>query len=305
MNEVNFATLDLNLIRVFLAIWDTRNLTAAGERLHLTQPAVSHALRRLRDDLGDPLFVRSVNAMIPTDGATRLEPPLRQAFSLIQKAVQEGMAFDPAHTQRVFRIAMSDVSEFVLLPPVLAEVERRAPGIRIESVRIDPAVVGGQLRTGDVDLALGYLPGLEEGCVSELLGRDSFVCLVREDHPVRLGRLDPVSFGQMRYVYAGPEAPGHQMAESWLDVMGVQRTVALRLAHFTIAPEVVRNTDLAVIFPRSMGERVNHAGGFRLIELPDGSPHIEVKVYTHSHFASDQGIRWLRDIFLSERGWSR
>lgn len=303
MNGVNFATLDLNLIRVFLAIWDTRNLTAAGERLHLTQPAVSHALRRLRDDLGDPLFVRSVNAMIPTDGATRLEPALRQAVSLIQRAVQEGMAFDPLRTQRLFRIAMSDVSEFVLLPPVLAELERCAPGIRIESVRIDPGSVGGQLRTGEVDMALGYLPGLEEGCVSELLGRDSFVCLVREGHPLEARRLCVTDFAQLRFMYAGPEAPGHQMAETWLDGLGVRRNVGLRLAHFTLAPEIVRNTDLAVIFPRSMAERVNHAGGFRLVELPDGAPNIEVKSYTHAHFASDQGIRWLQNLFVRHCGW--
>src|SRR5258708_32851883 len=110
MSQVN-NYLDLDLLRVFLAIWDLRSLTAAGDRLGLTQPAISHALRRLRERFGDPLFVRVANRMLPTDAAVRLHEPLDQAFGLVNRAIQERVAFDPKVTQRVFRVAMSDVSE--------------------------------------------------------------------------------------------------------------------------------------------------------------------------------------------------
>ena len=115
MSQPNLAGTDLNLLRVFLAIWDLRSLTAAGERLALTQPAVSHALRRLRTLFEDPLFVRTPNGMAPTDAAFRLYPPLSQAFALINEAVQQRAKFEAATAQRVFRISMSDMSEFYFL----------------------------------------------------------------------------------------------------------------------------------------------------------------------------------------------
>ena len=140
-------------------------------------------------------------------------------------------------------------------------------------------------------------------CVSDLLTLDTFVCLVRAEHPLTNVELTAKTFSELRFVHARlGGATGHQMVERWLDTHGVERTVALRLAHFTIAPEIVRQTDLAVIFPRNMAERVNHAGAFRLLTLPFETLSVEVKVHTHSHFASDLGIRWLRDTLIKQ--WS-
>jgi Transcriptional regulator len=113
MNKPNLGIADLNLLRVFLAIWDLRSLTAAGDRLGLTQPAVSHALRRLRNLFEDPLFVRRPTGMVPTEAAFRLYPPLAQALSIINDAVQQHAKFDPATARREFRISMSDMSEFL------------------------------------------------------------------------------------------------------------------------------------------------------------------------------------------------
>src|SRR5438270_8744345 len=108
--------LDLNLLRVFLAIWDVRSLTAAGKRLGLTQPAISHALRRLTDRFRDPLFVRVANRMLPTHAAIRLHEPLDRAFELLNSALQGGVTFDPSVTERTFRVAMSETAEVYILP---------------------------------------------------------------------------------------------------------------------------------------------------------------------------------------------
>src|SRR5258708_27859066 len=105
--NANNTGLDLNLLRIFLAIWDLRSLTAAGDRLGLTQPAISHALRRLRDRFDDPLFVRAANRMLPTEAAVRLHEPFHQAFAIINRAIQERAAFDPTTSPRVFLVAMS------------------------------------------------------------------------------------------------------------------------------------------------------------------------------------------------------
>jgi hypothetical protein len=124
MTKHHIGVADLNLLRVFLAIWDLRSLTAAGDRLGLTQPAVSHALRRLRNLFDDPLFLRTPGGMVPTDAAYRLHPPLAQAFAIINEAVQQTGKFDPATVQRVFRVSMSDMSEFYFLPPLVAMLDR-------------------------------------------------------------------------------------------------------------------------------------------------------------------------------------
>ncbi|WP_334407698.1 LysR family transcriptional regulator [Bradyrhizobium sp. AZCC 2289] len=116
--------LDLNLLRVFFAIWDLRSLTAAGDRLGLTQPAISHALRRLRERFGDPLFVRVANRMLPTDAAVRLHEPLDQAFELLNRTLQSGVVFDPRSTERTFRVAMSDIAEVYILPRLVSELSR-------------------------------------------------------------------------------------------------------------------------------------------------------------------------------------
>lgn len=203
MIKSNAGIPDLNLLRVFLAIWDLRGLTAAGERLGLTQPAVSHALRRLRTLFEDPLFVRTPGGMMPTDAAYRLYPPLAQAFSIIHEAVQQLGKFDPATAQRVFRISMSDMSEFFFLPPLGAFMEREARGIRIEVLNVRVEAVSAAMRAGEIDLALGYVPWLDAECVSQTLFVDEYVCVVRANHPLstspaRHGSLIATSLGESR-----------------------------------------------------------------------------------------------------------
>lgn len=286
---------DLNLLRVFLAIWDLRSLTAAGDRLGLTQPAVSHALRRLRMLFDDPLFVRTPGGMLPTDAAHRLYPPLTQAFSIINLAVQQLASFDPATAQRVFRVSMSDMSEFYFLPPLLAMLDRSAPGVRIDIANVPVESVSAAMRAGEVDLALGYVPGLDAGCVSERLFVDEHVCVVRAGHPLRKRKPGREDLASLRYIYASTNATGHRMVQQWLEELNFKREIVLRLPHFVVAPEIVAHTDLAVIFPRSIAERFNRNHAFRILPLPFALPPIEIQLHSHTQFTADPGIAWLRD----------
>ncbi|MBB3260809.1 DNA-binding transcriptional LysR family regulator [Paraburkholderia bannensis] len=295
MTKLNLGLADLNLLRVFLAIWDLRSLTAAGDRLELTQPAVSHALRRLRTLFDDPLFVRTPTGMVPTDAAHRLYPPLAQALSIINEAVQELAKFDPATARRTFRISMSDMSEFFFLPPLLALLERDARGIRIEVANVPVESVSAAMRAGEIDLALGYVPGLDMGCVSQTLFVDEHVCVVRANHPLGRSRPTREDLAALRYVYASTNATGHRMVEQWLDELNLKRDVVVRLPHFVVAPEIVMNTDLAVIFPRSIAQRFNRGKAFRILPLPFALPPIEIQIHSHTQFANDPGVVWLRE----------
>jgi DNA-binding transcriptional LysR family regulator len=286
---------DLNLLRVFLAISDLRSLTAAGERLGLTQPAVSHALRRLRTLFDDPLFVRTPTGMVPTDAAVRLHAPLTHAFGIINVAVQQLAKFDPATAHRVFRISMSDMSEFYFLPPLLAMIDSTAPGIRIEVTNFSVESVSAAMRSGEIDLALGYVPGLDAACVSKTLFVDEHVCVVRAGHPLRKRHPTKEDLAGLRYVYASTNATGHRMVEQWLEELNLRRDIVLRLPHFVVAPEIVQNTDLAVIFPKSIAQRFNRTKAFRILPLPFSLPPIEIQVHMHVQFSADPGIAWLRD----------
>ncbi|CAE6971300.1 PCP degradation transcriptional activation protein [Paraburkholderia nemoris] len=295
MNKTNLGVADLNLLRVFLAIWDLRSLTAAGDRLGLTQPAVSHALRRLRNLFEDPLFVRTPNGMVPTEAAFRLYPPLAQAFAIINNAMQQLAKFDPATAQRVFRVSMSDMSEFYFLPPLIALLDREARGIRIDIANIPVESLSAAMRAGEIDLALGYVPGLDAGCVSQTLFLDEHVCVVRAGHPLRKAKPSREDLSALRYVYASTNATGHRMVEQWLDELKLKRDVVLRLPHFVVAPEIVMNTDLAVIFPKSIARRFNRGKAFRILSLPFALPPIEIRVHSHTQFTADAGIEWLRE----------
>ena len=297
MNPTNRSVPDLNLLRVFLTVWDTRSLTRAGQRLRLTQPAVSHALRRLRETFHDPLFVRAPGGMVPTALAARLHRPLSEALQMIHHAVQDSEQFNPASAQRVFRVAMSDVSEFFFLPALMGCLAGEAPGVHLRVVLLDPATVTQAMRAGEVDLALGFLPELDGEVTSHFLFRDGFVCLVRAGHPI-LRSKGPADLGSLGYVHAATTATGHQLAERWLSDVGVQRRIAVRLGHFTVAPSVVRATDLAVVFPESVARLINTDGAFALLPLPAGHPVIDIQVHTHNHFQSDAGIRWLCDTIV-------
>jgi DNA-binding transcriptional LysR family regulator len=300
---------DLNLLRVFLAISDLRSLTAAGDRLGLTQPAVSHALRRLRTLFDDPLFVRTPAGMVPTDAAARLRAPLMQAFGIIGTAMQQLATFEPATAERVFRVSMSDMSEFYFLPPLLAKLDASARGIRIEIVNVSVDSVSAAMRGGEIDLAIGYVPGLDPGCVSNTLFFDEHVCLVRASHPLRKRKPTREDLARLRYVYASSNATGHRMVEQWLEKLNLRRDIAVRLPHFVVAPEIVQHTDLAVIFPRSIAQRFNRTRAFRILPLPFALPPIEIQVHSHVQFAADPGIAWLRncicDMFRDARIDSR
>jgi DNA-binding transcriptional LysR family regulator len=284
--------LDLNLLRVFLAIWDLRSLTAAGDRLGLTQPAISHALRRLRERFGDPLFVRVANRMLPTDAAVRLHEPLDQAFELLNRTLQSGVVFDPRSTQRTFRVAMSDIAEVYILPRLVSELSRISPFIRVHVVPLVPDSVVSSMRSGEIDLAIGALSTSDKELASIDVFNDRYICLVRANHPIAKSKLTRANFLKLRFFFARTTSSIYQLAEQRLAGQDARPLVAAR-GHFTTAPEIVRRSDIAAIFPRLLALDLHRAKDFRLLDVPFDLPPMEIRVHSHSRFANDTGIKWM------------
>lgn len=287
---------DLNLVKVFLAIWETRSLTLAGERLGLTQPAVSHALKRMREQFSDPLFLRVGNQMEPTEAASRLYEPFYEAVHILGQTVVDHDGFDPARSDRVFRIAMSDISEMVCLPPILSHLERVAPGVRLVSVQLNAETVATELRSGQIDMAMGYLPGLVDvDCLHTYLMTDWFVCLVSSRHPMAGQVLTREQFSRLTFIDVAVHATGYRMVESVLGRLGVERRIMARLEHFTVLPRIVRETGFATLFPHTASCQVAESGEFSILALPFELPQIDIEVHIHANFRKDPGILWLRD----------
>ena len=267
-------------------------IAAAAARLRLTQPAVSNALGRLRQLLGDPLFVRTASGMEATPFARGVADPVRQALALIENALAHGPGFEPASATRAFRFYMSDLGQVEFLPPLVERVQRLAPGVRLEAVAVDLEDIADALGSGALDIAVGFLPGLGPPIARRALFRDPYVCLMRADHPIE--RLTRKRFLEASHALVTYRAGGHRVIEEALERAGVARRIALRVPHFTVMPMVLERTDLILTLPARVARVYERRGRFKSLPPPVPIPAAEVAVHWHERFDGDPGNRWFR-----------
>lgn len=294
-----FNNVDLNLLRVFQAVLEERSLTLAGNRLHLSQPAVSHAVNRLRELFGDPLFVRTRDGMQPTPTAQELAKPVARALQAVQDALRFAGGFEPAASERTFRVSMTDVAEMVFLPAICEQLRVLAPRVLLKVEQVPQADIVEALRTGRLDLALGNLPGLKESTRHALLFSESYCCLTR----VRAGlpeveTLSRDAFGALSHVQVRSAESSHsQVAQALLD-KGVERHVALEIPHFSVLPRILLQSDLAATLPLRIAKLFNADGQFRIYGLPVELPAVDVTLHWHAEFEDDRASAWLRQLVL-------
>lgn len=292
---MNVGSLDLNLLRVFDAVLRDRSVTAAARHLGLTQPAVSNALARLRAQFEDALFVRTASGMDATPFARELAEPVRQALALLESALAHGPGFDPATATRAFRFYMSDLGQIEFLPPLVERAQRTAPGVRLEAVAMEVEDIGDALAAGNLDLAVGFLPGLGPPVRRRALFRDPYVCLMRAGHPAARERLTKKAFLEASHALVSYKG-GHRVIEEALERAGLARKIALRVPHFTVVPMVLERTDLILTLPMRVARVYERQGRFRVLPPPVPIPPADVGAHWHERFERDPGNRWLREM---------
>jgi DNA-binding transcriptional LysR family regulator len=294
-----FSNMDLNLLRVFQAISDERSLTLAGNRLHLTQPAVSAALARLRQIFEDPLFIRTREGMQPTPAAVELAKPIGRALQAVQDALLYAQGFDPVASSRVFRVSMTDLAEMVFLPSICEQLRRLAPRVQLQVEPMASDQIAEALRTGRLDFAIGNLPGLKTVTRHALLFSESYACLTRKRKGLPRSRaLSLAQFLTLSHVQVRSAESSHSQLEQTLLAMGIARHIALAIPHFSVLPLILAQSDLAATLPMRIARLFNAAGQFQLYKLPVALPPVEVTMHWHEDFDNDQGGRWLRQLVV-------
>jgi DNA-binding transcriptional LysR family regulator len=294
---MNLASLDLNLLRVFDAVYTHRNVSAAASALSMSQPAVSNALKRLRREFADELFTRSPQGMNPTPGADRAAATVSQALALLRDGLEPGPVFDPAKARRGFTMIMSDIGEIVFLPELLRFLQETAPGVRIEAVTLPVREARLAMEAGAVDLAIGFLPDLKAGFYQQRVFEQKYVCMVRQGHP-RIGEsMSMKTFIEARHAVVNAEGTGHGIVEAMFERAGLAPEMVVRLPHFLAAPMVVAATDLVATVPFKLGELYARTLPLRLLPHPLKIPVFQVNQYWHRRFHKDPANQWLRGHF--------
>ncbi|MEO8123428.1 MAG: LysR family transcriptional regulator [Burkholderiales bacterium] len=285
--------LDLNLLRVFDAVHRHRSVSRAAEQLGLSQPAVSHALTRLRLLLKDALFVRSGAGMRPTPRADQLALAIAAALEMLEQALLEAEVFDPRRSSKTFRLHMSDMGEGVFLPGLMHDVRRVAPGVRIDSYQFEIAQIEEALEVGGLDFAIGFLPGVE-GTAQHALLDDRYVLLMRAGHPQAEAAAGAKGLRGLDYILVRQ----HTQTAHLLQRLGLQDRVRLSIPHFMVLPRLVADTDLAVILPRQTALGFAEGGAFRIVETDFGEAGFTVALHWSRRRGNDPALRWLRELIV-------
>lgn len=291
--------MDLNLLIAFDALYRTRSVTRAAREQGVTQSAMSHTLRRLRDELGDPLFVRGRGGMLPTPVADALAQPVRAGLGILERAVDDPGAFDPATSTRTFRLMTADLVEVLTVPALLEYLSAHAPHVRLE---IAPPGVGREselLASGTVDVALGVPRELAPDVLVRRLYTETFACLVHRDHPDVTDALDLDTYASLPHAFISPGGSGPGVVDHALAARGMERHIALRTPNFLVAPWVVSRSNLIVTAPRRLCEHMVQAFPLRLVECPVELPSFDMLMAWHPRMHADAGHRWLRERLVA------
>jgi len=290
---MNLRTFDLNLLRALDALLEQPQVSAAARRLNLSQPATSAALKRLRDALGDPLLVRSGHQMIPTALAERIRPKVRRLIVDIEETLRAPEIFDPAHTERSFRIAANDHAVIAILCPLMHQLQHTAPRITVEVLPFEDDFER-RLAEDNYDLAIRDRWAMRSWHHLETVFREDYVCIARRDHP-RLSKKPTLDeFLAEGHVLISPAGRTQGVVDSALDRLKRKRRVAITLPHFLAAPVVVAQTDCIMTIARRAAVETVKTYNLRTFSPPLRLPGFEVATAWHPRGETDAGVTWLR-----------
>jgi len=301
LTTVNLSNLDLNLLLTLHAVLAEQSVARAAARLHVTPPAVSNALARLRELLGDPLFVRKGRGLTATPRALELEPLLARTFGALEQALATP-PFDPATSTRTFSLALSDTDQIASLSPIARAFAKRLPRARLEIVSIDTLIARGGLAGSTIDAAFGP-PDPSEGMHCSPVYRDRAVFIVRKGHPRVRRTLTRAHFNEEAHVDVhlalGRAGEGNRAAEAFLAQHDLARRIAVTVPSFAAAAMVVASTDLLAGMPQRVATILARSLPLAIVKPPMPPLHFPMMLIWHDRTHRDAAATCFRDLITA------
>jgi DNA-binding transcriptional LysR family regulator len=289
--------LDLNLILIFDTLIREQSVSKAADQLGMSQGAVSHALRRLREFFNDPLFIKTSGGMKPTPRAEDLSQSVLGIMGKIRTELLVATRFDPSKSKRVFSLSMTDMGELVFLPPLIQELQLAAPDSTIQSVQINPKHIPAALESGDIDLAIGSLHSIPKGLFQQQLFTHPFVTIVNRNNKAIGDVLSVEKFFEMRHVAVALADRAQGYYDSVVDDLGMNRKIYLTTSHFLTIPLIIqRNPELIAVVPRELGTVFSEYEAIRIVPTPIPLPRFTLRQHWHPRYHHDEANTWLRRL---------
>lgn len=295
---IKLQDIDMNLLVVFELLYRARKTQLVADELGLTQPAISHSLRRLRKLLDDELFERTSHGLKPTPYADQIAEPIAYALTTMHESLNIRENFEPASSERVFSLAMTDIGEVYFMPKLMLKLAQVAPGVTLTTVRNSGVKLKEAMEMGEVDLAVGLLPQLGAGYFQRRLFEQKYVILMRKDHPLSSKDFGLDEFLKAKHAVVVAEETGHGLAEKLISELAAPRFIQLRLPHFTAVPYIISTTDLIVTVPEKLAETTLEQFDLIMRPLPIEIKSIQINLFWHRRFHQDAGNQWLRGLIF-------
>lgn len=299
---MNINSIDLNLFLVFQAIYATRSVTLAGDRLGMTQSAVSNALKRMRERFNDALFVRSADGMVPTPVAERLIAPIEEGIACLVQAVDQGRTFESETSSRTFRIAVNDIGQLVMVPELLSVARSIAPGVRFETVDVSVAEARQRMLHGQIDVALGSWEAMGPSFYQQRLFDETFVVLMSKASPLGTReRIELDDYLAAEHIAYRPQGTTDSQLQQTLDRAGAldRRRVVLTAAHSLGLTSIVATSGLLLTAPARLAKAmVASRADLHSVDAPFEVRPFEIRQQWHERFHQDSGNRWLRELIF-------
>ena len=290
---MKISAFDLNLFVIMNSIYTEGSLTKAAEVVGITQPAVSNALSRLREKFDDDLFVRTGSGMVPTQKTENIIKDIQNALQLMQKSVNEPDEFDPATSQKTFRISLGDINEGRILAILISKIEKLAPNIKLECYYTARGQVPHALATNELSFAVDpFIPNSKDTNSTKVFS-DKFVIAHRANHPVsKISEITLDEALKLKYINISNRKRGASVVEMEMQKMQLQPEIALRAQHYLVTPEIVRSTDLCLLCSETFAKK----HGLSYVNLPFDVPPLEQYLIWHKSDDNDGSHIWMRTL---------
>ena len=290
---MKISAFDLNLFVIMNSIYTEGSLTKAAEVVGITQPAVSNALSRLREKFDDDLFVRTGSGMVPTQKTENIIKDIQNALQLMQKSVNEPDEFDPATSQKTFRISLGDINEGRILAILISKIEKQAPNIKLECYYTARGQVPHALATNELSFAVDpFIPNSKDTNSTKVFS-DKFVIAHRANHPV--SKITEITLDEalkLKYINISNRKRGASVVEMEMQKMQLQPEIALRAQHYLVTPEIVRSSDLCLLCSETFAKK----HGLSYVNLPFDVPPLEQYLIWHKSDDNDGSHIWMRTL---------